>query len=174
MIAATAGILLEVEELFHEQFPHGTILRPCRIYGPGRTRLIDKVGPGDTAADAAWTNRIHRDDAAAVAVHLLTMDAQPLTLHLGTDDQPTPEREVLEHLSQELGAPIAHEEPADEALRRTTKRLSNRQLRDRASSSNTPPTGRAPAAADPGAPAAPRRAPRRPRSARPTRPAAGG
>lgn len=125
----TARILLEAEELFHEQFPHGTILRLSGIYGPGRTRLIDRVRSGDTAAGAAWTNRIHRDDAAAAAVHLLTMDAQPLTLYLGTDDEPVPEREVLEFLAGELGAPLAEEQPADEALRRTTKRLSNRRLR---------------------------------------------
>ena len=67
--------------------------RPARILAAafiGRTRLIDKARSGDTAAGAAWTNRIHRDDAAAAAVHLLTMEAQPLTLYLGTDDEPVP------------------------------------------------------------------------------------
>ena len=126
----TAQILLEAEEVFHEQFPHGTVLRLSGIYGPGRTRLIDKVRSGDGAAGAAWTNRIHRDDAAAAAVHLLTMDAQPLTLYLGTDDEPVPELEVLEFLAQELGVPRPEDVPEADAPRRGSKRLSNRRLRE--------------------------------------------
>lgn len=59
-------------------------------------RLVDRVRSGDTAAGAAWTDRIHRDDTAAAAVHVLTMDAQPLILYLGTDAEPVPERQVLE------------------------------------------------------------------------------
>lgn len=126
----TAEVLLEAEELFHEQFPHGTVLRLSGIYGPGRTRLIDKVRSGDSASGAAWTNRIHRDDAAAAAVHLLTMDAQPSTLYLGTDDEPVPEREVLEFLAHELGAPQPEDVPEADAPRRGSKRLSNTRLRE--------------------------------------------
>jgi nucleoside-diphosphate-sugar epimerase len=126
----TARVLLEAEEIFHEHFPHGTVLRLSGIYGPGRTRLIDKVRSGEAASGAAWTNRIHRDDAAAAAVHLLTMDAQPLTLYLGTDDEPAPEREVLAFLAQELGAPQPEDVPEADMPGRGSKRLSNRRLRE--------------------------------------------
>ena len=126
----TAEVLLEAEELFHEQFPAGAVLRLSGIYGPGRTRLIEKVRSGGAASGAAWTNRIHRDDAAAAAVHLLTMDAQPLTLYLGTDDEPAREHEVLEFLARELGAPPPEDVPEADAPRRGSKRLSNRRLRE--------------------------------------------
>lgn len=126
----TAEVLLEAEELFLQQFPHGTVLRLSGIYGPGRTRLIDRVRAGDTAGGAAWTNRIHRDDAAAAAVHLLTMAAPPLPLYLGTDDEPAREHEVLEFLARELGAPLPEDVPEADAPRRGSKRLSNRRLRE--------------------------------------------
>ena len=126
----TAEILLETEELFHEQFPHGTVLRLSGLYGPGRTRLIDKVRSGGAAGGAAWTNRIHRDDAAAAAVHLLTMDAQPLTLYLGTDDEPAPERDVLEFLAWELGVPAPEDVPEADAPRSGSRKLSNRRLHE--------------------------------------------
>lgn len=101
----TAEVLLEAEELFHEQFPHGTVLRLSGIYGPGRTRLIDKVRSGDSASGAAWTNRIHRDDAAAAIVHL-TMDVEdPAPIYLGSDELPVDLAEVLRFLAAELGLP---------------------------------------------------------------------
>lgn len=124
----TAEVLLEAEEIFHEHFPHGTVLRLAGIYGPGRTRLIDRARAG-AAAGAAWTNRIHRDDAAAAAVHLLTMAAQPLTLYLGVDDEPARERDVLAFLAEQLGAPPPEDVPEADAPRRGSKRLSNRRLR---------------------------------------------
>jgi nucleoside-diphosphate-sugar epimerase len=129
-VTPTARVLLEAEELFHEQFPYGTVLRLSGLYGPGRTRLIDKVRSGDAAGGAAWTNRIHRDDAAAAAVHLLTTEAQPLTLYLGTDDRPVPEREVLEFVAQELGVPLPEDVPEADAPPRGAKRLSNARLRE--------------------------------------------
>ena len=52
----TAEVLLEAEELFHEQFPAGAVLRLSGIYGPGRTRLIEKVRSGGAASGAAWTS----------------------------------------------------------------------------------------------------------------------
>ncbi|MFI7482513.1 SDR family oxidoreductase [Kocuria sp. M1R5S2] len=129
-VTPTARVLLEAEDLFHEQFPYGTVLRLSGLYGPGRTRLIDKVRSGDAAGGAAWTNRIHRDDAAAAAVHLLTMADQPLTLYLGTDDRPVPEREVLEFVAQELGVPLPEDVPEADSPPRGAKRLSNARLRE--------------------------------------------
>ncbi|HEX9086380.1 MAG TPA: NAD-dependent epimerase/dehydratase family protein, partial [Arthrobacter sp.] len=43
------------------------VLRLGGIYGPGRTRLIDQVRGGSAVipAEPRFTNRIHRDDAAA-------------------------------------------------------------------------------------------------------------
>src|SRR4029453_15867248 len=66
------------------------ILRLAGIYGPGRTRLVDRVRDGlATCSDGPprWTNRIHRDDCAGPARHLLPA-ADPGTLWLRVDDEP--------------------------------------------------------------------------------------
>ncbi len=79
---ATARVLLEAEELLHSRRPDAIVLRLSGIYGPGRTRLIDQVtsGKARVPSSSQYTNRIHRDDAAAAIVHLTTAVAHPLPL----------------------------------------------------------------------------------------------
>ena len=83
------------------------VLRLGGIYGPGRTRLIDQVRGGSAVipAEPRFTNRIHRDDAAAAIVHLCTMDAVPAPVYLGVDNEPAELGEVLRFLAAELGLP---------------------------------------------------------------------
>jgi nucleoside-diphosphate-sugar epimerase len=104
-------IMREAEELLFERL-HGTGITPIAlrlggIYGPGRTRLIDQVRGGTAVipAEPRYTNRIHRDDAAAAIVQLCTMDAVPAPVYLGVDDDPAELGEVLTFLSAELGLP---------------------------------------------------------------------
>jgi nucleoside-diphosphate-sugar epimerase len=104
-------ILREAEELLYRRL-HGTgitpvVLRLGGIYGPGRTRLIDQVrgGTATVPAGSRFTNRIHRDDAAAAIVHLCTMDTSPGPLYLGVDNEPAELGEVLRFLAAELGLP---------------------------------------------------------------------
>ena len=104
-------IIREAEELLYSRL-HGTgitpvVLRLGGIYGPGRTRLIDQVRGGTAAIPAAsrFTNRIHRDDAAAAIVHLCTMDAVPGRVYLGVDSEPAELSDVLGFLADELGLP---------------------------------------------------------------------
>ena len=106
-------IIREAEELLHSRL-RGTgitpvVLRLGGIYGPGRTRLIDQVRGGTAVIPAAsrFTNRIHRDDAAAAIVHLCTMDAVPAPVYLGVDNEPAELGEVLGFLAAELGLPAA-------------------------------------------------------------------
>ncbi len=114
-------IMLEAEDLLLSRL-HGTgitpvILRLGGIYGPGRTRLIDQVRDGSAVvpADSRYTNRIHRDDAAAAIVHLCTMDSEPAPLYLGVDNDPAELGEVLRFLSAEMNLPQpASEEPRGE------------------------------------------------------------
>lgn len=104
-------IIREAEELLYSRL-RGTgitpvVLRLGGIYGPGRTRLIDQVR-GETAVvprESRFTNRIHRDDAAAAIVHLCTMDAEPGPLYLGVDNDPAELGDVLRFLAAELGLP---------------------------------------------------------------------
>ena len=70
---------------------------------------VDNITRGSQAQNGAvadpdrMTNRIHRDDAAAAVVHLLTMSSEGDGLYLLTDDAPAPAREVATFLARELG-----------------------------------------------------------------------
>lgn len=119
-------MLVAAEQAFHERLAHGTALRLSGLYGGASTRLLDTVREGRVDDPHRWTNRIHRDDAAAAVVHLLTMDARPDRLYLGTDDEPAQLGDVAAFLAERLGAPAPP--PADPALGHG-KRLSNARLR---------------------------------------------
>ena len=87
---------------------------------------MDTVREGRVEDPHRWTNRIHREDAADAVVHLLTTEAQPDTLYLGTDDEPAQLGDVAAYIADRLGAPAPP--PADPA-RGHGKRLSNARLR---------------------------------------------
>ena len=108
------------------------VLRLGGIYGPGRTRLIDQVRGGTAVAPAEprYTNRIHRDDAAAAIVHLCTMAADPGPVYLGVDNDPAELGEVQRFLAAELGLPRpASAAVCGEPSRGGNKRCSNALLR---------------------------------------------
>jgi nucleoside-diphosphate-sugar epimerase len=129
----TGTVLVEAERLLHTRYPHAVALRLAGIYGPGRQRLIEQVrsGSASASADGSYTNRIHRDDAAAAAVHLLTMETTPASVYVGVDDLPVPLDEVLAFLAGELGvaAPAGSEAAAGTGGRGGNKRCSNALLR---------------------------------------------
>jgi len=101
-------VLVEAEDLLHARLAGtstaGIVLRLGGIYGPGRTRLIDQVRTGSAVVpeDVRYTNRIHRDDAAAAIVHLATMDATPAPAYIGVDNEPADLGAVLRFLAAEL------------------------------------------------------------------------
>ena len=119
-------MLVAAEEAFHARLPHGTVLRLSGLYGGSSTRLLDMVREGRVDDPHRWTNRIHRDDAAAAVVHLLTRETPPERLYLGTDDEPAQMGDVAAHLAELLG--VAAPAPADPALGHG-KRLSDARLR---------------------------------------------
>lgn len=90
-----------------------TVARLSGIYGPGRTRLLDKVREGRSSRDR-WTNRIHRDDAAAALGHLVTsVDAPPIVNV--TDTESATNATVLGWLADRMGLPTPPVEVADGA-----------------------------------------------------------
>lgn len=129
----TGRVLAEAEQNFLAGLPVGTrgiVVRPSGLYGPGREWFIDQVRAGNLADPDRMTNRIHRDDAAAAVVHLLTVSAEADELYLLTDDAPAPAREVATLLARELGVdtePLTGHEGA--ARPSATRRLSNARLR---------------------------------------------
>lgn len=121
-----ARMLLEAEQAFSARVPGGTILRLSGLYGHGSTRLVDQVRAGAVTDPNRWTNRIHRDDAAAVVVHLLTLQRAPEPLYVGTDDEPALLGDVAAHLASQWGAPTP---PATDVDQAHGKRFSNARLR---------------------------------------------
>jgi nucleoside-diphosphate-sugar epimerase len=125
-------ILVEAEDLLFARAgqAEATVLRLGGIYGPGRTRLIDQVRSGKAVIPdrPKHTNRIHRDDAAAMIVHLATMEQRPERVYLGVDNEPAEYGEVLRFLAAQLQLPeppmgLGSDGGAGD------KRCSNRRLR---------------------------------------------
>ena len=123
-------VMLEAEARLARSRLCGVGLRLGGIYGPGRTRLVDSVRAGRATWDprgAQYTNRIHRDDAAAALAHLARL-AEPAPLYLGVDDEPAAREAVLRWLAGRLGAPEPRAEPGAGALD-AGKRCRNERLR---------------------------------------------
>ncbi|MGV8877281.1 MAG: SDR family oxidoreductase, partial [Rhodoglobus sp.] len=106
--ADTARVLLEAEQTLHELMPDATILRLGGIYGPGRTRQIDRIRDGIETMPSTqrFTNLIHRDDAASAIVHLTTMPQQPHRVYIGVDDCPSDQRDIIRFLANTVGVAV--------------------------------------------------------------------
>ena len=96
-------ILLEGEAAVRDGAAAAVVVRLAGIYGPGRTRLVERVRAGEPCS-AVYTNRIHRDDCAGVLRHLLQLE-RPLPLYLGADHEPATQCEVMRWLAGRLGLP---------------------------------------------------------------------
>jgi len=107
-ITPTARALLDCERAVLEGTVPAVVLRLAGIYGPGRSRLIEAVRSGRATIDddgpPAWTNRIHRDDAAGAIAHLLRLE-RPDRVYIGADARPAPQQEVTAWIAERLGAP---------------------------------------------------------------------
>lgn len=98
--------LLEAESLLNNLRCQSTALRLSGIYGPGRLRMIKlATSPESWPAQNGWTNRIHRDDAAAFMVHLIQQVLAGVALkpcYIVTDSKPASQYEVLSWIASQL------------------------------------------------------------------------
>lgn len=100
----TAEVLLAAEQDARDLFEHVTVIRPAGIYGPGRTRTIERIRRGDPVDHMLMTNRIHRDDLAEILVTLVASMDPPELLH-ATDGTPVRQAELATFIAQRLGVP---------------------------------------------------------------------
>jgi nucleoside-diphosphate-sugar epimerase len=100
-----AAHLLAAEALVRAR-PGGIALRLAGIYGPGRNRLVRMVREGTARCTRSRPigNRIHRDDCAGAAAHLLALP-DPASVYVGVDHAPVELCEVYQWLAAELGLP---------------------------------------------------------------------
>lgn len=122
--------LLEAENLLKQackSWTH-TALRLTGIYGPGRNRMLKLVAnPSDWPIQNTWSNRIHRDDAAAFIVHLIQMLLDGKTTqdcYVVTDSCPVSQYEVLLWIAKQMGIEIEGSMPEIVG----GKRMSNRRM----------------------------------------------
>jgi nucleoside-diphosphate-sugar epimerase len=123
-------VLLKMEQLAADCTDNLVVVRISGIYGPGRERLIRLAASKDLEIQEFppyFTNRIHRDDAAAALKHLLEIDG-PEALYLASDDLPAPRYEVVEWLAKAQGKPSPVAVTPEKASR--GKRVSNQKLRN--------------------------------------------
>ncbi len=123
--------LLEGEHLLQSLACGYTVLRLSGIYGPGRLRMINLAkSPDYWPVQNSWSNRIHRDDAAAFIVFLIRHVLAGQTVqhcYIVTDSKPTPQYEVLAWLAQQMQSPQP-EVPDGQASVSGGKRLSNQSM----------------------------------------------
>jgi nucleoside-diphosphate-sugar epimerase len=121
--------LLEAESLLHSLPCPATALRLSGIYGPGRRRMLHLAQhPESWPQDNAWSNRIHRDDAAGFMAFLIQsrLQGKPVEpIYIVTDDLPTPQHTVLRWLATQMSISFSGEEPPPQG----GKRLDNGLLR---------------------------------------------
>ncbi len=120
--------LLEAENLLQNIACQATVLRLSGIYGAGRFRMINLAkSPENWPAQNSWTNRIHRDDAAAFIVFLVqqVVAANPIkNCYIVTDCKPASQYEVLGWIAERLNISKPLNTPAVEG----GKRLSNQAM----------------------------------------------
>lgn len=120
--------LLEAESLLNSLNCNTTVLRLSGIYGVGRLRMINMAkSPENWPAQNSWTNRIHRDDAAAFMVFLVqqvSTNAAIQSCYIVTDSKPSRQYEVLNWIANQMQIKVETKTPVLEG----GMRLSNQAM----------------------------------------------
>lgn len=129
-----AGAIIQAERSLLESQQPVTVVRLAGLYGAPQGRLVAKVSGGRLSppGPVRYTNRIHRDDAAGFAAHLLTLATRgaPLSrIYNGVDDEPAPAHEVESWLAEALGIRTPAKADVAPSIEVKGKRCSNALLR---------------------------------------------
>ena len=120
--------LLEAEALLQRLSCASTVLRLSGIYGAGRLRMINLAkNPLSWPSQNTWTNRIHRDDAAAFIVFLVkqVFASKPIeACYIVTDSQPSSQYDVLTWIANQMQIKVSVKAPPIEG----GKRLNNQAM----------------------------------------------
>ena len=127
----TGKIMLDAENLLNLSPFKSTSIRLGGIYGPGRSRLIDRAikGQGCPKEPEVFSNRIHMKDAAGVIAHLIQRDDNGFDvdeLYLGVDGHPVTMHDMLQWLGDQLDVEMDHENYT--APQRGNRRCSNDRI----------------------------------------------
>lgn len=119
--------LLQAEQLLKQFSCNSTVLRLSGIYGSGRLRMINLAKSAAAwPKQNSWSNRIHRDDAAAFVVFLTKRVLANEAIddcYIVTDSCPVPQYTVLGWIADRLQSTKPEQLPTYGG-----KRLSNRRL----------------------------------------------
>lgn len=129
----TAQALIRAEDVALRSGVPASVVRLAGIYGPGRTRLIAQVRNGLCVPEepVQYSNRIHRDDAAALLEHLLLLvedDELLAPCYLGVDNEPASMHEVASWLAAQLGVSLVSDGATSGRV--GSKRCSNELARE--------------------------------------------
>jgi nucleoside-diphosphate-sugar epimerase len=121
--------LLEAEALLKVLPGKTTVCRLSGIYGPGRLRMINLAKSQTSWPEHnSWSNRIHRDDAAAFIVYLVQQVLAAkvvLPCYIVTDSNPVSQYEVLNWIAEKIQA--GHQPVSNKAIA-GGKRLRNQAM----------------------------------------------
>jgi nucleoside-diphosphate-sugar epimerase len=128
----TGQVMLEAEQLALDCGFPATRVRMAGLYDPARPWMQNQVRSGLRVErdPPQYSNRIHRDDAAALLACLLQEDLDGGDLedcYLGVDDDPAPLHEVVDWLRERLG--VSHWAEQSMTRRAGSKRCSNARAR---------------------------------------------
>ena len=122
--------LMEAEQVAASSGVGYTLMRLSGIYGPGRLRMIRLAkNPETWSAQNSWSNRIHRDDAAAFivfTVNRILSGHAVANCYLVTDSTPVSQQEVLLWLADQLGIKVKITNDTNQVT--GGKRLSNARM----------------------------------------------
>lgn len=128
----TGQVMLEAEHLALDAGLPATRVRMAGLYDPLRPWMQNQVRSGLRVErdPPQYSNRIHRDDAAALLACLLQKDLAGVELddcYLGVDDDPAALHDVVDWLRERLG--VTHWSEQTMTRRAGSKRCSNARAR---------------------------------------------